>query len=417
MRRTETLVVGNGLIGAATARHLAEAGHRVTVIGPGEPADPASHDGVFASHYDQGRLVSGFGGDPAWAAIGRRAIAEFASLRDRSGVEFHRPTGRLSALRLGPDERAAVQRRVAASPERAEWFGRDRGWRAKFPEVALPPDLDVLFEGAGAGVIDPRALIRAQNAVACERGAQIVEQRVTGVETARTGVTVTTAEGGSWRAERVVVAAGAFTNAVGLLPSPLDLRWKTETTVWGDVSADAAAALAHLPAVTSDVDDPDLDDVYLAPPLRYPDGVHRVKLGANTRHESWPANTHEIATWFRSGRSDRDLPALERQLRAHLPTVEITNVQSHRCIVTYTPTGLPIIDGAPGDTTGRCFVAVGGNGQGAGGSDTLGRLAAALVLDEPWPDDIDRERCRVGGDWSAGSAARRATQRAAQRSQ
>lgn len=415
MRRADTLVVGNGLIGAATARHLAEAGQRVAIIGPGEPTDPASHDGVFASHYDQGRLVSGFGADGAWAAIGRRAIAEFASLGDRSGIEFHRPVGRLSALRLTAHDRDAAQRRVAESSGRAEWFGRDRGWRARFPEVALPPDLDVLFEGAGAGVIDPRALIRAQNAVASEHGAEIVERRVATVETTRAGVTVTTVEGGTWAADRVVVAAGAFTNAAGLLPSPLDLRWKTETTVWGDVTADTAAALAHLPAVTSDVDDPDLDDVYLAPPLRYPDGVHRLKLGANTRHESWPSSTDEISAWFRAGSSDRDLPALARQLRAHLPEVEITNVSSHRCIVTYTSTGLPIIDGAPGDETGRCFVAVGGNGQGAGGSDTLGRLAANVILDEPWPDDIDRDRCRVGGAWSVGSAARRATRRAAQR--
>ena len=45
----DVAVVGRGLLGSAAARHLADLGADVAVIGPGEPAELASHNGVFAN--------------------------------------------------------------------------------------------------------------------------------------------------------------------------------------------------------------------------------------------------------------------------------------------------------------------------------------------------------------------------------
>ena len=47
---THIAVIGRGLIGSAAARHLALAGHKVTMIGPVEPDDKATHNGIFGSH-------------------------------------------------------------------------------------------------------------------------------------------------------------------------------------------------------------------------------------------------------------------------------------------------------------------------------------------------------------------------------
>ena len=82
----DVIVVGNGLIGAATARHLADAGHEVALIGPGEPEDHSTHRGPFASHYDEGRLVSAVGRDPIWASLARRSIDSFASNRSQADL-------------------------------------------------------------------------------------------------------------------------------------------------------------------------------------------------------------------------------------------------------------------------------------------------------------------------------------------
>jgi len=50
-------VVGLGLVGSAALRYLSAAGHRCVGIGPPEPVDWSRHDGVFASHYDSGRIT------------------------------------------------------------------------------------------------------------------------------------------------------------------------------------------------------------------------------------------------------------------------------------------------------------------------------------------------------------------------
>ena len=60
-----TVVVGNGLFGAATARHLAERGHEVVVIGAPPvgpdvrnlPENDWPNHRVYSSHNDAARLT------------------------------------------------------------------------------------------------------------------------------------------------------------------------------------------------------------------------------------------------------------------------------------------------------------------------------------------------------------------------
>jgi glycine/D-amino acid oxidase-like deaminating enzyme len=63
----DVIVVGNGMFGAAATRHLSARGSRVVAVGPDEPADWKTHDGVFSSHYDQGRITRVIDADPIWA--------------------------------------------------------------------------------------------------------------------------------------------------------------------------------------------------------------------------------------------------------------------------------------------------------------------------------------------------------------
>ncbi|MGQ3292875.1 MAG: FAD-dependent oxidoreductase, partial [Shinella sp.] len=56
-RHFDFVVVGRGMMGAAAARHLTKTGASVALVGRGEPADWKSHDGVFSSHYDSGRIT------------------------------------------------------------------------------------------------------------------------------------------------------------------------------------------------------------------------------------------------------------------------------------------------------------------------------------------------------------------------
>ncbi|MEO1277273.1 MAG: FAD-dependent oxidoreductase, partial [Pseudomonadota bacterium] len=73
-------VVGAGLIGAAAARHLALMGHQVVLIGPGEPENKRTHQGVFASHYDEGRITRSLATSRFWAEVSRAAIGRYGDI-------------------------------------------------------------------------------------------------------------------------------------------------------------------------------------------------------------------------------------------------------------------------------------------------------------------------------------------------
>lgn len=59
----EFAVIGNGILGAPAARHLAQSGKGTLLIGSEEPLNYLSHRGVYSSHYDEGRISRGIDPD------------------------------------------------------------------------------------------------------------------------------------------------------------------------------------------------------------------------------------------------------------------------------------------------------------------------------------------------------------------
>ncbi|MEM7133269.1 MAG: FAD-binding oxidoreductase [Chloroflexota bacterium] len=403
MNRYKTIVIGNGLIGSAAARYLSLWNPSVALIGPNEPVNQSQHQGVFSSHYDQGRLTRFHSQDPIWAVIAREATQVYPYLEEQSGVRFHGAVGRIHASRPGPAEKERLLTWIASvdpDGDQLHYFHKEEpSWKERFPFLNFPDDYDLFYEAAPAGYVNPREMLRAQNMIAQQHSAEIIAQQVIDVRSTADSVVLATKEGGQFAAEKVLIACGAFTNFNNLLPTPLPLRLKTESMAWGEVSSVTAAQLETMPGIGYDIEDPEIDDIYMAPPLLYPDGTYKIKLGCNTKSEQWPKTLAELQTWFQNGAGDRELPAMERALKSVLPNVDFLNVTGHRCIVTYTPSGYPTIDRAPGDTHGRLFVATGGNGTGAGGSDTLGKLAAGLVHDGRWPDELPRQPFLATNRW------------------
>ncbi len=400
------IVVGNGLMGSAAARYLSQWSDRVALIGPSEPADHRHHNGVFSSHYDEGRLAHKHSQDPIWSVISREAVQTYEQLQTQSGLQFHGPVGRVIANRFSAEEQVRLLDWIAASDpggrELQFFAATDRRWQSQFPYLHFPADYALLYEAAPAGYINPRTLLRAQNVVTRQQGGTVIDQLVTEVHATGDGVTVTTAAGEQYGAEQVLIAGGAFMNFNDLLPQPLPLLLKTETMIWADVSPTTAARLQTMPGVGYNIVDPEIDDIYMAPSLLYPDGQYKIKMGCNTKSELWPATLAEIQAWFQSGNSDSELPAMTRAIKGILPDVEFLKITSHRCIVTYTPSGYPTIDHALGDPSGRLYVATGGNGSGAAGSDILGKLAAGFVFDGRWLADLPREPFLATNRWGEG---------------
>src|SRR5262245_16509637 len=98
----DCIIVGRGLMGSAAARHLAARGRRVLLIGPAEPVNKAGHDGLFASHYDEGRITRRADKSLIWSRLASRSIERYREIETQSGITFYQEVGSMMAG-LPPD--------------------------------------------------------------------------------------------------------------------------------------------------------------------------------------------------------------------------------------------------------------------------------------------------------------------------
>lgn len=330
-------VLGAGMFGAAAARHLSRAGFETVAIGPGEPGDRAAHPGPFAAHYDEARILVARG-TVAEQRLTRLTIAGMLELERATGEDrFVVASG---AVEVSP---APVARRT----------------------TAVPPQ----------GYFNPRRYIAAALADVTAHGGRVVRETVSGWSRRGDSFEVRT-PAGTHVADRVVIAAGAWCN--GLLRRPVAIRLKREHVLFAEVTESAGAALSQPTVWHGTVGR--VADVYLLPPLRYPDGRRYVKIGANTVHdrEVPPAAIDE---WYRRGDADVARADLVEALFEMCPDLPVLGFHTDRCVVTYSVHGRPYIDEL--DEPGA-FIATAGNGHGASWADGVGQCMAALVRGEPW---------------------------------
>ncbi len=151
-------VIGRGLIGSATARHLAEAGASVALIGSGEPADYTTSTGPFSSHYDQGRITRISSPSTIWAELAARSIKRYADIAARSEISFHDPRGLVQA---SEQTQTSIDNALSRGGDARRV---DREWLRATTGIAISETHpgDLFYEGPPAGVIDPRRLVAAQ---------------------------------------------------------------------------------------------------------------------------------------------------------------------------------------------------------------------------------------------------------------
>ena len=366
----EVAVIGRGLIGSAAARHLAEAGHRVVLIGPDEPVDRRTSPGPFCSHPDEGRITRVAGRTAVWSQLAARSIERYADIEERAGIEFHVPCGL-----------------VSSSPKISEWLensttaGGDArlvttDWVSEHTGIVLSNGHPALYEGGPAGYINPRRLVAAQTKLAQAAGAVLIKETAHTLQASGVGYVI----GGSWgssTAHRVLVTTGAFGSE--LLPRSLNLHRMPRTTVTAEISMGDS-----LPSLIC-VDPPDerLDEIYWVPPVRYSDGRVALKIGGSLRH-SEPVEQAALTDWFQSEGDETEVDALRNSLFGLLPGIEVRSWAQKPCVVTNTATEHPYI----GWVEDGIAVAIGGCGSAAKSSDELGRLASTLFESENWSDAL-----------------------------
>ena len=386
-QRYEFCVIGRGMIGAAAARHLARAGASVALVGPDEPEVKETHTGVFASHYDEGRITRITDPNPVWALLAAASIARYPEIEADGGVHFYGEVGNLTftseAVGMAHVERVAANGEAAgAEVERLD----PPSMAAAFPSLRFPGAVGGVLQRRSAGYVSPRRLVEAQSRGAERHGATLVRDYAVSVQELSGAVEVKTADGTVVRADRVIVAAGGFSN-FGLLP--VRLRWTVNgrTVVRFEVDSALDAALGPLPSIIGEGTWlGERHHFYALPPIEYPDGRRYFKIGGGGPER--PLETLEQAqAWFRG--SDQPLEVEELISLAHdlAPALRDAPTSWLRCAVTSTSTGYPYL----GPVSDRVFVAAGGNGTAAKSSDEIGRLAAIVASDQPWPAEYRAE--------------------------
>lgn len=355
-------IVGAGMIGSAAARHLAKAGHDVVLIGPGEPADFASHRGAFASHYDEGRITRMNDRKPFFARAAAASIRRYGEIEAESGISFFTPCG---ALMAGSDTAMAA---IEAATENLDVVCEHLAPEAlieRFAYLALPEGYSGKYEPGDAGHISPRNLVAAQQKAARRHGAERLVEEARDVAPSRVKTDAQDID-----VDEVIVSAGGWTDDL-LGRKALDVY--ARTVAFHEIGPAEADRLATMPSIVMESH----DDIYILPPVRYPDGKLWLKLGGDPTDDLLPDKA-AITEWYRSGGDAKRGHYLTERIRGIIPGLAFESRYHKPCVTTWSHDRLPEIRRLePGLT-----VAAAGNGAGAKCSDELGRMAAAVATGE-----------------------------------
>lgn len=375
-------------MGAPTAWHAARGGASVVAIGVPEPEDLTQHHGLFGAWHDASRLVWRRHAHPADSEFTARAIDVIQTLEQEGAAPILTETGFLFAAAPGRDEDM-----LPVPDGHPDITTLDPvALRTLFGYIAFTDDAAGYTEDPPSGYLSPRGLVRALLESAQNADAEVIPEQVSRVDVLANHVAVHTSTGRSFTAKKAVLATGAFSNTTDFLPRPVALRRKSETALMAELDLTNNPALRDMPIFVYQLDSDLVADIYMIPPMVYPDGRTMMKFGANTRHDAYLDNPG-IERWYRAGDSDSVVPDMRTAFRRLFPSVVVDDWHGVRCVISRTPHGRPYIDTL---VDGRLYCAIGGNGHSAKWSGAIGGLAASLALTNEWIDRaIPAEHHRV----------------------
>src|SRR6185437_12697185 len=332
----DSIVVGAGLIGSAAAKYLSQVEKNVALIGPDE--EKVSHEKiVFASHYDNSRVQRSFGNDAVSTLLNRQSANEYDSIQKESGIHFHSKEGCLYVNPSGTDAYLNNIKELAQLFDiKYQSYFSGESLKSVFPDFNFTEAANGIFESSPSGHINPRKLIKAQQLLFQKKGGVIFNDTVNSVNRENGSVKIETLDGETYHSKKVLLTPGAFINFFHLLKRKLELRLKSETTIWAKVSAETALRLSNMPALLYNIHIPEIQEIYLVRPVKYPDGNFYLKMGANFPGDIYFNNLSDVQDWFKNENEWKNLKAAKTALMNLIPNLSIENCYEKKCIVSYT---------------------------------------------------------------------------------
>ena len=374
----DSIVIGKGLIGSAAARYLSRQQKDVAIIGPDE-SENFNSAVVFSSHYDETRIQRIIGTDSTWTLLNLQSAGQYNFLQNESNIRFHSGAGCLYVNPAGSDPYLdQMDSQGSKFNLRFQILENTEAIRKSFPEFQFPSSAKAVFEASPSGYINPRLLIKAQLVLFKKNNGNIINDVANELSYAKDRIRITTVKGHTYHAKKVLLCPGAFVNFFGLVKDKLEVTLKSETTIWANVNPGEAQRLSKLPSLLYEIQIPEYQNIYLIKPVQYPDGKYYLKMGCNMPGDIYFDNLQDIRDWFQRGDSNSSLTILKDALLAIMPDLKVEGFSTNRCIVSFTRHRKPYL--GPLNNKGL-FVAAGGNGYAAMCSDTLGKIASALLTE------------------------------------
>jgi sarcosine oxidase len=387
----DIIVIGKGLVGSASAKHLSASNKRIAVIGADEPKENESSL-VYGSHYDQARVQRIIGIDEVWTRLNFDSLLQYESIQKKSGIAFHEGVGCLYVNPYGTDDYinnySAMAQNYTIDYNLFKPTIDNSFSNFNFPEKSVG-----VFEASPSGYINPRLLIQAQLEIVEQQNGTIFSDTVIHLSVMKNSrFSLETEKGMTFSATQVLVATGSFINQFNILPQKLQLVTKSEVVLLVKIEEKLLHQYKSLPSLLYEIDDNQLEGIYLIPPVEYPDGNYYLKIGANSPDDLFFDNLEQIQEWFRNGKSEKYAPALCKAIKELLPSLNMETILTKKCIISRTATGRPYI----GETSIKGLYLAGGcNGYSAMCSDAIGAVAANLLVNDKFPNNYPRNAFRI----------------------
>ncbi|GAA1257152.1 glycine oxidase ThiO [Sphaerisporangium rubeum] len=351
MTRYDIAVIGAGVVGASTARLLADQGASVCVLDAGARGGRGSRAAAGVG-VPSVRLLA----DPVmlgFAEAGRKQLlADLDELTGNDPGRLRTEAGVIRVVRT-PQHREELETAAAGHPGYlGEWLEGER-LTATEPLLSIAKIHGAYFDPTGL-VMDADGYVTLLQQAAVAAGAQLrLGTQVFGVESSASGVQLRTQDG-AIEADRVVVAAGAWSGAIpGLTPLPVrPLRGQM-------LRLDATVTLRHVVS----------GSVYAAPSRS-----GTVVVGATEENAGFAESVTPEGLLVLTAFLGRMLPRLASgTLRDAWSGLRAT-----------APGGRPLIGTVPGDD--RVIAATGHGGQGILTGGLTGRAVAGYLAtgDDEW---------------------------------
>lgn len=208
----DTIIIGAGGMGSATAYHLAKSGADVLVL------EQFQRGHTFGSSHGETRIIRFFYDKPFYTELMKTAYSEWRALESASGKSLLFITGSIGLGPKGnPYARAARQSLDAAGVE-SEWWDTTQ-LAERFPQFRSTNDMDILWQ-KDTGFLRAAECVLTHLQLSEQHGATVREATVvTGIDSQADVPTVRT-EDGEFRGKKIVVTAGAW---AGTLLAELNL--------------------------------------------------------------------------------------------------------------------------------------------------------------------------------------------------